>query len=182
LGIPLGFTESSARDINNDGLIVGQASGTIGTAAFLNVGNEWIDLNTRLLNGANWQLESAVAINGSGVIVGVGHFAGQPRAFRLDPVRLAPGDYNRDGSVDAADYIVWRRARGQTDAGIDADGNGNGRIDDGDYQVWRSNFGKLATFDGGANAAVPESALLPAFLPAILALFNWRRLVARIRY
>ena len=58
---------------------------------------------------------------------------------------VLPGDYNGNGMVDAADYVVWRDTHGQSVAdGAGADGNGNGLVDDGDYSVWRANFGNSA--------------------------------------
>jgi hypothetical protein len=64
-------------------------------------------------------------------------------AFEFQTVSPAAfGDYNRDGRVTAADYIVWRNTEGDTVAPFaGADGNGNSMIDQGDYQVWRNNFG-----------------------------------------
>ena len=41
-------------------------------------------------------------------------------------VVAVPGDYNKNGIVDAADYVVYRKTLGQTGAGLPADGNGNG--------------------------------------------------------
>jgi hypothetical protein len=57
---------------------------------------------------------------------------------------VLPGDFNGDGTVDAADYVVWRKADG-TQPGYDA---------------WRANFGRTAGVGAGAisNAAVPEPA------------------------
>jgi hypothetical protein len=70
------------------------------------------------------------------------------------------GDYNQDGVVNAADYIVWRKTRGQQIShGTGADGNANGIVDDSDYDIWRSRFGTtLSTGPGAAilAAAVPE--------------------------
>ena len=63
------------------------------------------------------------------------------------------GDFNRDGQIDAADYVAWRND--------DSAPTG--------YEWWRSNFGKPSTTSGagGLNNAgsVPEpaSALLLAF-------------------
>jgi hypothetical protein len=53
-----------------------------------------------------------------------------------------PGDYNHDGTVDTADYVVWRKS----------DGLKSG------YDLWRANFGQTAGSGSGAitNAAVPE--------------------------
>jgi hypothetical protein len=94
---------------------------------------------------------------------------------------LLPGDYNQNGVVDAADYVVWRNTRGQSGSGLGADGNGNGQIDAGDYAVWRAHFGQSsgvgAILPGGAPApAVPESASavlltlgFAAFFPCFLA-------------
>jgi len=69
----------------------------------------------------------------------------------------ANGDYNLNGVVDAADYVVWRNTFGLTSP-LNADGNLNGTIDAGDYDVWKANFGKLITGSGNAlgAAAVPE--------------------------
>jgi hypothetical protein len=39
------------------------------------------------------------------------------------------GDYNHDGTVDAADYVVWRKSLGQTGAGLAADGDFNNVVD-----------------------------------------------------
>jgi hypothetical protein len=59
-----------------------------------------------------------------------------------------PGDYNHDGRVDAADYLVWRKNDG-TQAG---------------YDVWRSNFG--ATGGGGSlsKEITPEPASAVLFI------------------
>jgi hypothetical protein len=92
-------------------------------------------------------------------------------SFTLDAeanVDIFPsGDYNRDGAVDAADYIVWRKSEGQTGAGLAADGDGSDAIDEADYMVWHANFGRTsesgtaaAGSAGGLNPAVPEPGTL----------------------
>jgi hypothetical protein len=72
------------------------------------------------------------------------------------------GDYNGNGVVDAADYVVWRKTFGQTGAGLAADGDGDMQIDDDDFDVWRANFGQIAPGAGSGTAvdhrAVPEPA------------------------
>jgi hypothetical protein len=57
---------------------------------------------------------------------------------------VVPGDYNGSGTVDAADYVVWRKG----------DGSQSG------YDLWRTNFGRTAGSSSGAaaHAAVPEPA------------------------
>jgi hypothetical protein len=75
------------------------------------------------------------------------------------------GDYNRNGAVDAADYVLWRNSLGNIgEMCAGADGNCNTFIDNGDYPVWKQHFGETkqgstAEFTGGvvaANALVPE--------------------------
>jgi cytochrome c peroxidase len=78
-----------------------------------------------------------------------------------DPFVTLPGDYNGDGVVDSADYIVWRKNVGDTTSLV-ADGNNDHHTDDADYAIWRQNLGKtwqdLAYGSGGglANPSIPE--------------------------
>ena len=53
--------------------------------------------------------------------------------LRVSPV----GDFNRDGSVDAADYTIWRNTNGST-TDFRADANRDGRVDQQDYDLWKS--------------------------------------------
>jgi hypothetical protein len=52
-----------------------------------------------------------------------------------------PGDYNADTRVDAADYVVWRRNRGQS-VMLPNDDTPDG-VSDEDYDTWRENFGAI---------------------------------------
>lgn len=67
-----------------------------------------------------------------------------------------PGDYNPDGTVDAADYTVWRNALGQTGSGLAADGDLSGVVDRGDFIVWKTNFGATASSGSPSNTSLPE--------------------------
>lgn len=67
-----------------------------------------------------------------------------------------PGDYNRNGVVDAADYTTWRDnlgAMGLTPL-TGADGDGNGAVDETDFLVWRSHFGAEFALAGSGSGAV----------------------------
>ena len=89
-----------------------------------------------------------------------------------------PGDFNDDGTVDAADYTVWADNRGST---FDLGGNGDetggsaGVVDVVDYSLWKTSFGDTAA--GSATATVPEpTSLLVAIVGMLaLALINRRR-------
>jgi hypothetical protein len=75
---------------------------------------------------------------------------------------VAAGDYNADGTVDAADYTVWRDNLGApTEAAINNNGDGGG-ISPSDYAYWKARFGTMAGSGGGSlgAAAVPEPATL----------------------
>lgn len=57
---------------------------------------------------------------------------------------LAVGDYDLDGEVEADDRLVWVDAFGSTTL-LAADGSGNGTVDAADYTLWRDHLGDLAT-------------------------------------
>jgi hypothetical protein len=68
------------------------------------------------------------------------------------------GDYNFDNTVDAADYVVWRKTFGST-SDLSADGNGDRLINARDHSVWRANFGASLPSpgaSGNASAATPS--------------------------
>lgn len=65
------------------------------------------------------------------------------------------GDYNDDGFVDAADYTIWRDARG-TNALLPNDRGFGGIIGTRHLSQWRTNYG--AILSGGT--AVPEPTTL----------------------
>lgn len=75
------------------------------------------------------------------------------------------GDYNGDGTIDAADYTVWRDIFGaNVTMGEGADGDESGMIDQGDYDFWKERFG--TSVGSVAVAAVPEPAGLGLFVLA----------------
>lgn len=66
------------------------------------------------------------------------------------------GDYNLNQTVDAADYVLWRKTLGTSVAQYaGADGDGSSSIDEGDYIVWRSQFGTEIT--SGDATEVPQA-------------------------
>jgi hypothetical protein len=90
-------------------------------------------------------------------------------------------DYNGNGAVDAADYIVWRDTINQMGDTLAADGNRNGQIDAGDYDLWKANFGRSAATDESPLAApIPEpvTGIMIVTAPPLLLLARPRRPVS----
>ena len=81
------------------------------------------------------------------------------------------GDYNNNGVVDAADYVVWRTNQGTTNV-LPNDPIG-GMIGTAQYNQWRAHFGQTAGSGASAsvNATVPEPGTL---VPMVFAAVGWR--------
>jgi hypothetical protein len=90
---------------------------------------------------------------------------------------LLPGDYNDNGTVDAADYVLWRDNVGAI-VTLPNDTTPEWVMDE-DYPVWRANFGRAAGsaagFGSTAASAAPEPQTLIAFLIAMFALVTLER-------
>jgi hypothetical protein len=86
------------------------------------------------------------------------------------------GDYNGNGFVDAADYVLWRKTVGQpaTPAGSGADGDKSGTIDAPDYTYWRARLGTIVNGVGTVQQ-VPEPAYAAWLLMGVLAYSPRRR-------
>jgi hypothetical protein len=85
---------------------------------------------------------------------------GSQGVFVSNAVAHLPGDFNNDGIVDAADYVVWRTGLGTAYA-------------QNDYGVWRAHFG--ASLGPASGAARPSAAPLSATVPepgSIIMLFT----------
>jgi hypothetical protein len=76
----------------------------------------------------------------------------------LPPSQL-PGDYNEDGVVDAADYVVYRNHLGQFFALPNENpvAATEGFVDTEDYDFWRAHFGTAASA-AAETPAIPEPA------------------------
>jgi hypothetical protein len=133
---------------------------------------------------AGWTLQRAVGVSGDGrSITGWGlNPAGNTEAWiaYLGPAATLLGDYNNNGAVDAADYVVWRNSVGQTGSGLAADSDASGTIDAGDYNLWRASFGRTAAgaaaVDGRhVNGAIPEPSALVLIASAVASINLARR-------
>jgi hypothetical protein len=83
------------------------------------------------------------------------------------------GDYNRNGIVDAADYVVWRKTLGSNVApSTGADDDNDGLVELHEYGIWRNFFGSpsessqfsigtVAVQLSAADASVESATFLP---------------------
>jgi hypothetical protein len=95
---------------------------------------------------------------------------GSQGVFVSNQVATVPGDFNFDGAVDAADYVVWLKGLGT-------------QYSQSHYNIWRSNFGtSLGPGSGSAlpsadplSAAVPEPATLVLLILSAACTARWSR-------
>ena len=81
------------------------------------------------------------------------------------------GDYNDDGTVDLADFTVWRDNLNAADeSSLNGNGDGLNGVDDADYTLWANNFGMTSN-----TAAVPEPSGLALMLFGMVAAGALRR-------
>ena len=127
------------------------------------VGTSWVIATyTGMLTGTFENVTPGYAVNyGSGTNSQVTLTLGGPVGV--------PGDYNQNGTVDAADYVIWRKKVGpgslQNEGGISP-----GFVDAADYNFWRSRFGATS----GAGATLDGCCRPGAGQPAVVRLwFHW---------
>jgi hypothetical protein len=72
---------------------------------------------------------------------------------------FASADFNADGRIDGADFLVWQSNIGVGTTRATGDADGNGMVNSADLAIWRDQFGfEATTIESGAaaTAAVPE--------------------------
>jgi hypothetical protein len=132
-------------------------------------GADWVDVNngTAALNGGLLNIHhiggytpavgdtvtilrnlvGGVTLNSGAVTVSDPNWVlqtnGTNTAIELKYVAAPDADYNNDGIIDAADYVLWRK----TPANFGGDPGG--------YNNWKQNFGEPSPGSGGGGA-VPE--------------------------
>jgi hypothetical protein len=78
--------------------------------------------------------------------------------FEVSAVTNLAGDYNGNGVVDAADYVVWRNHEGSEFDLPNRDPNLTGDIGQADYAFWVANFGNSAS-GAAPSARIPEPSM-----------------------
>jgi autotransporter-associated beta strand protein len=152
------------------------------TSGTLNVGTlnfadfTFTDIGGVAVGNVYTLFDAVSSITGS-VGTAVGTFGGFSGLLTEDEtnfdIRLTitlPGDYNADGKVNGADYVLWRN--NPTLFGGTPDG----------YNVWRANFGNppgAGSSAPGEGGAVPEPGTFALLCLSSLAIFARRRMRRR---
>jgi hypothetical protein len=126
-----------------------------------------------LLGGGSSLFYSISELNEVTVQLNSSFGGGGVSIFAQDHLRVIPipGDYNNNGTVDAADNVLWRNG-GPLANEVDNPGTINAQ----DYTEWRSRFGNSsgsgsgATGSASANSVVPEPATTGLALVGLLVL------------
>ena len=152
---------SFKNDATNEAVVVNLnnpagANNVIIEIGLLNAGNDWwwaidnvnvftptvLEVNTMTgkmsILGATQMTGYEVTSSGNSLNP-VGWRAGNLDAQNLGPPIPLTADFNNSNSVDAADYIRWRKSLG---AGTGGDANGDGLTNQLDYNIWRQQFGE----------------------------------------
>ena len=80
------------------------------------------------------------------------------------------GDYNNNGAVDAADYVLWRNG-GPLQNEVDTPGTVNAA----DYDAWRARFGSITGSGAISAAEVPEASTVVLLLIGLVPMLMNRR-------
>lgn len=158
---------NSFQEQNLAGFPAGNGSGNgweqFGGSTSNVIGESYLTGNSAVSNNAAISLGAAFNVGGTHNLV---FSYGALSSASVNPT----GDYNNDGTVNAADYVVWRKSNGQN-VTLPNDST-PGTVSAADYTVWRANFGQTAAPSGpstlvtgfvryvtsglGSGSAVPE--------------------------
>lgn len=106
---------------------------------------------TGSLNAASLALDASDV---SGFTLGV---VGKSLVLTTGGAAFPPGDFDKNGVVNAADLAQWK---GDFGINADSDGNGDGKTDGSDFLIWQRNYtgGSALPAVASSAATVPEPA------------------------
>jgi hypothetical protein len=149
-------------------------SGDTNSNQLLDLGEAWIYTAVRtVFSGQYTHVGSASGIDNLSQVAGA-----------IDPTSYfvpANADFNSDTSVDAGDYVMWRKNSGITSGASLAhgDANGDGMVDGVDYDLWRSQFSTPVDAGGGGGSSAVASGGAAAAMSASTETVSAIELVAR---
>jgi hypothetical protein len=135
--------------------LLGGGTANMADAGFINLGAGINEQIAALVLGTTSQAPGTYGATGSGATNILDEYFSGAGIITVGTPGV-PGDYNNNGTVDAGDYVMWRKG-GPLQNEVDNPGVVNQQ----DYVEWRSRFGNTGAGSGlGGNAAVPEPATL----------------------
>jgi hypothetical protein len=159
------YQPNQAMRIYVNGTLVEQVTSGIPSAIFNSNSDLWVGLqyDTSAANHFSGLIDEVAIYNRA---LSASEIAAHYAAAFATPV---PGDFDSDGDVDGADFVVWQThfpaASGGALATGDADGDGD--VDGADFVVWQTNF---PTSPGPGSSPVPEPAALIIALCSLAAI------------
>ena len=123
-------TPGNAADDFNPTFSIGDTNGN----NQLNLGEMWLYLATRTVVAGQY--------TGTGTATGqdsINQLVTDTDAANYFGMVPENADFNDDGIVDGADYLLWRKNNGLTGGAtrFQGDANNDGMVNDNDYTIWR---------------------------------------------
>jgi hypothetical protein len=180
-----GWNSLSDQNLDSTGTGVGESWDESGGANQFGLSEIFLEGSSTLASGASYNLGNAFnpAIFGPGTNGDLRFFIvdqlGETLRGRIEYVTTSaevPGDYNNNGIVDAADYVLWRNGGPLQNEGVTP-----GNTTPEDYEFWRTRFGATSGSASGVvigdavGDAVPEPASAGFLLVSIIVLLAQRR-------
>ncbi len=180
LGHALGLGASTEWNaLNSGGYFTGiNSQNAYGGLVPLNLeGDHWAENTMSTVYGGTATQETAMDPNittgtrkyftslDAAAMVDIGWMLVEPEAPNL------VGDYNNDGTVDAADYTVFRDSLGSTSQ-LAADGSNNGVVDVDDYNLWVNAYGNTSSASTATTVPEPGSWLHAISMLATISLIQ----------
>lgn len=169
----LNLTDLILADTANVSLLNGGGTLNLGFAGTNIINALFIDDVSQAIG--TWGAVGSGADNESGLITGTGLL--QVSTMVSD---LLIGDYNEDGTVNIADYTLWRNNLGADGSMLaNRDPANMGVIATADYDSWKANFGETSTAAAVASLSnVPEPTSYLLLTIGLLGLWKTRKAIA----
>ncbi len=130
---------------------LGTADLLVNVASGLDVAGKSYTLLTSS-NNLSTQTIHSLTVTGTPQLYAVSALPGGGQGLQIRFGSLVPGDANRDGKVDFADYVSLELGFGYSGGWAEGDFNGDGRVNFKDYIILEAHFGQ--------SSSVPEPATL----------------------
>lgn len=165
--------------------LLGGGIAGVADTGFIDLGAGVNETINTLLLGATAQAAGTYGSSLSSATFKLDEYFSGTGILTITNIRVSvPGDYNNNGVVDAADYVVWRKSNGtNTQLQNEVSGTTPGSVTNEDYTAWRARFGNTSGSGSGLGgaASVPEPAAFGLLFAALLCVSTSSRFVARTR-